>query len=298
MTWKEGLQPKRLCAGMLASVVLVGIYACSSPAPNTPQPIQPSQPAQAPVVYPITQPNVQPSTGTVPQLSTTQMTWEIRGKKYVDQDGNRQFSTQDKAVSGWDIRLYPQSAMQTNTWSTPLASTTTDANGNFAFSGLTSGNYLVVSAQQGNNGERLQQITPADMSYAKSVTLPQAANGYCQPMAYQVTVDNSCPQACDLSFIDQGVYPGLGYGAGAAYPYGAGAAYPYGAGGVYPYGAGGIYPYGAGCGGIYPYGAYTYPALIPILVVDAFINDDFCHDGFGDRGDRDDHDDNHDRWNR
>lgn len=233
MPKKGNLLRKQFCSLVVAGATLVGLYGCNSSPPTT----QPPDTIQQPVV-------VQPDTGKAitPTPKPTAMSvalGEIRGRKYIDQDGNRQYGTSDKPVSGWDIRLYPASAMQTNAWNAPLASTTTDTSGNFSFTGLQSGTYVVASAPTGKNGERLQQVTPLDTAQAKSITLPQQANAYCEPTAYQVTLNTPC-NPCDLSFIDYGT----GYGGYAGYG-----------------GYGGYAPYG------YPGYLGLYQPLIPVITV-------------------------------
>lgn len=220
MPKKGSLLRKQFCSVIVTGLTLLGLYACNSSPPNT---TQPPDTVQQPVV-------VQPGTGTsiaTPKpVSNTVALGTIRGQKYLDQDGNRQYGMNDKPITGWSIYLYPGTAMQSNAWTTPLAAATTDSSGNFSFTGLQSGTYLVASAATGQNGERLQQISPLSTPQAQCVTLPTQAQSYCEPVAYQVTINTPCTQPCDLSFIDYGAYGGYGgYGGYGDYP---GYGYPYG----------------------------------------------------------------------
>lgn len=215
MPKNSGLFRKRLQGMILAGATLLGGFACNA----SPSPTQPPDPAPPPVQAPVNlvTPAPKASVTAPPALG------EIRGREYLDLDNNRQFGTTDKPVTGWSVYLYPSSALQSNTWNAPYATTTTDTSGNFSFTGLPSGTYLVASAARSSAGKSLQQLTPLETSPATCVTLPQQAQAYCQPVAYQVTLPTA--QACDLAFCnygslaDIGGYPGYpGYPGYFGYP--------------------------------------------------------------------------------
>ncbi len=261
MNVKKKLFPKGFCAGLMAATFFVGVHGCETKSPTV-APVNPP---------PQQQPLLESAVKTpAPIMTPYQPKGEIRGRKFIDQDGNRQYGGSDTPETGWEIRLYPSSNI--SNWSSPMiASTTTDSTGSFSFSGLENGQYLVVPSVAGKSGERMQQLAPLDTAQAKGVTLPQQANATCQSLAYQVTVNSGQP--CDLAFMDQasalgGTYPGA-YGGYGAYPGGYG--YP-GAYGEYgPYGGYGCYPglYGA-------YGVYPLLAEIPVVIVYADDDDHDC----------------------
>lgn len=201
---------KRLQGVILAGATLLGGFACNA----SPNPTQPPDVVQPPVQAPVnlTAPAPKATATAPPALG------EIRGREYLDLDNNRQLGTNDKLVTGWNVYLYSSSALQTNTWNAPYASTTTDTNGNFSFTGLPSGTYLVASAARSSAGKSLQQLTPLETSQATCVTLPQQAQAYCQPIAFQVTVPSAQP--CDLAFCNYGSLAdiGLGYPGYLGYP--------------------------------------------------------------------------------
>ncbi|HEY9765458.1 MAG TPA: hypothetical protein V6C82_03805, partial [Chroococcales cyanobacterium] len=124
MIRKEALFRKGIYAGLLATAVFVGTYACASPPPTASSPPPPQDVVTLPTVAPLLETGAK-SPAPLPVKG------EIRGRKFVDKDGNRQFGTGDTSESGWEIRLYPSSTLGDNKWDAPLASATTDSNGNF-----------------------------------------------------------------------------------------------------------------------------------------------------------------------
>ncbi len=93
---------------------------------------------------------------------------EIRGTKYEDRDGDGTLKDGDHhRLSSWTINLYKSSAP-----STLIASTNTDGHGNYHFSGLVAGSYVVSEVMQGG----WKQTVPGGTgSYTVSLSAGQIA---------------------------------------------------------------------------------------------------------------------------
>ncbi|OAI47174.1 hypothetical protein AYO44_09990 [Planctomycetaceae bacterium SCGC AG-212-F19] len=102
----------------------------------------------------------------------------IAGAKFNDLNANGQRDPGEPGLAGWTIQLYTQTAGQLS--AVPLQATTTDSNGQYAFSGLdplpSGSDYVVAEAAQ----DGWQQTFPQSNS-AGTIALPNGMQGYVVP---------------------------------------------------------------------------------------------------------------------
>jgi len=102
----------------------------------------------------------------------------ISGFKFNDQDNSASFNDSEAKLSGWQITLHTYADAAGTILSAPIATTVTDANGNYSFTGLAKGIYVVCETPQSGWAQ----------------TFPTTSNG-----CHQVTV-NTSGQAVTANF--------------------------------------------------------------------------------------------------
>lgn len=110
----------------------------------------------------------------------------IAGSKYNDQNGDGIWQPGEPGLPGWNIDLYTETAGQVS--NTPLQSTATDANGNYAFTNLgplPAGTSYVIAEEQPSGWTQ----TDPQAATADTIAMPDGTLGYIVPAVSGLSVN-------------------------------------------------------------------------------------------------------------